>query len=246
MQCIRTIAILALILTGFVLPAQVQAGQTLTLASGAGYKRLVEELCAAFTKQSGIQTERLFGNMGQITAQAKASETIDMIIGDKKFLDATDLPSHGEQNIGKGRLVAAFAKESAVTSLDRLTDPAITRIAMPDGKKAIYGQAAREYLTAAGVWDKVQPKLLVAGTVPQVSTYVVTGEVDVGFINLTEARAITDKVGKTIVIDEQFHTPILIVARHLKAGAKDSPAALFSAFLQSAEARQIIDTNGLQ
>ena len=246
MQYIRTIAILALILSGFVLPAQVQAGETLTLASGAGYKRLVEELCSAFSKQSGVQTERLFGNMGQITAQAKASETVDIIIGDKKFLDATDLTFHGEQNIGKGRLVAAFAKGSAVTSLDRLTDPAIKRIAMPDGKKAIYGQAAREYLSAAGIWEKVQPKLLVAGTVPQVSTYVVTGEVDLGFVNLTEAKAIEDKAGKIIVIDEQYHTPILIVARHLKAAAKDSPALLFIAFLQSDQAREIIDRNGLQ
>jgi len=244
MQFIRTIGVLALILSGFVLP--VRAGEILTLASGAGYKRLVEELCSAFSKQSGMQTERLFGNMGQVTAQARESDTIDFIIGDKKFLDASDLSFDGEQIIGKGRLVAAFTRDSGITSLDQLTAPAVKRIAMPDAKKAIYGQAAREYLAAAGIWEKVQPKLLVTGTVPQVSTYVVTGEVDVGFINLTEARAIKDKVGQIVVIEEQLHAPILIVARHLKPGAKDSPAFLFTAFLQSDEARKIIARHGLQ
>jgi len=244
MHFIRTISILALILSGFVLPAQ--AAETLTLAAGAGYKRLVEELCTAYSAKTGVKTERLFGNMGQVTAQARESEAIDILIGDKKFLDATNLSFSGEQIIGKGRLVAAIARDSGITALDQLTAPAVERIAIPDTKKAIYGQAAREYLTKAGIWEQVQPKLLVAGTVPQVSTYVLTGEVDVGFINLTEALAIKDKVGKITIIDEQLHTPILIVARHLKADTKDSPASLFAAFLQSDQAREIIARNGLQ
>ena len=47
-----------------------------------------------------------------------------------------------------------------------------------------------KYLHNTGLWTPLQKKLLIVGTVPQVSTYLLSGEVDVGFINLTEAMAL--------------------------------------------------------
>jgi molybdate transport system substrate-binding protein len=129
----------------------------LIIAAGAGYKRLVEQTCAAFPAQSGIQVQQVFGNMGQLVPQVKESDKFDFILGDKSHLDSTDLAFSGERVIGKGKLVAATPKESKITSLDELTGEAVTRIAIADSKKAIYGHAATEYLTRKGLWEQVQP-----------------------------------------------------------------------------------------
>ncbi len=232
-----------LLLTVQVLP--LQAEETLNIASGAGYKRLVEQVCTAFTAKTDIQVQQVFGNMGQVVPQVKEGGNFDFILGDKSHLESTDLAFSGEYVLGKGRLVAVVAKGSAITSLDQLTDPSVSRIAIADSKKAIYGHAATEYLTRKGLWEKIQPKLLVVGTVPQVSAYVISGEVDIGFINQTEAMALEHKIGQLLPVDESLYSPILIVAKRLQQSPHAKAAEAFIAFLQTDEARDLIKQHGL-
>ena len=242
-RCARILV--CLLSLGLALSTPLKAEEGLVIAAGAGYKRLVEEACAAFTAQTSIPVQQVFGNMGQIVPQAKESGSFDFILGDKSHLETTDLVFSGEQVIGKGKLVVAVAKESKVRSLDELTSPLLTRIAIPDSKKAIYGHAATEYLQRKGLWEALQPKLLTVGTVPQVSAYVVSGEVDMGFINLTEAMAIESKVATIIAVDEQFYSPILIVAKRLQQSPHAKEADAFLAFLQSDAASALAKKHGL-
>ena len=221
------------------------AAETLTIASGAGYKRLVDQACTAFTAKTGIQVQRVFGNMGQVVAQVRESGNFDFILGDKAHLESTGLAFSGEYVFGKGKLVAAVAKGSKITNLDQLTEVTDNRVAIADPKKAISGHAATEYLKNKGIWEKMQPKLLVVGTVPQVSAYVLTSEVDVGFINLTEAMAIEKKVGLLLPMDENLYSPILIVAKRMQQSPHSQAADAFLAFLQTDEARILIKQNGL-
>jgi len=221
------------------------AGEALTLASGAGYKKLVTELSKVFTDKTGIEVRQIFGNMGQVIAQAEQSGQVDCVIGDKRFLDGATLSFGEEYLIGQGRLVAAAPKGSAVTRLEAMANPEIKRIAMPDPKKAIYGRSAAEYLAKSGMKDKVEGKLLVVGTVPQVSAYVVSGEVDLGFINMTDALAIKDKVGRLIEVDQALYEPIRIVAKTLKSAPDAAAAGKFGEFLQSEEAGKIVAKHGM-
>ena len=68
-----------------------------------------------------------------------------------------------------------------------LSAPGIGRIALPDAEKAIYGLAATEWMKSRGIHETLQAKLITAATVPQVTSYLVAGEVDAGFINVTDA-----------------------------------------------------------
>lgn len=221
------------------------AEDALIIASGAGYKRLVNETCAAFTARSGIQVQQIFGNMGQIGVQARESGDFDFVLGNKRHLEKTGLDFSGEYVVGKGKLVVAVAKTSRAETLDDITHPMVTRIAMPDSQKAIYGTAATEYLQAMGLWKSLQPKLLIVGTVPQVSAYVVSGEVDMGFVNLTEAMAIAPKVAKLISVDQRLYAPILIVAKRLQQSPHFKQSEAFIAFLHSEEAKALAQKHGL-
>jgi molybdate transport system substrate-binding protein len=85
----------------------------------------------------------------------------------------------------------------------------------------------------------------VVGTVPQVTAYVVSGEVDIGFINLTEAMAIAPKVGRLLPVDENLYSPILIVAKRMQQSPHAKAADAFIAFLQTEEALTLIQQHGL-
>jgi len=243
LYCTRCLSWLIMFI--FLLVPAARAEQGLTIAAGAGYKRLVEELCASYTTKTGVPVNKVFGNMGQITAQALESGAIDFIMGDKAFLDASKLLFAEEFIIGRGKLVAAAAKGTKIENLDALTEKGVQRIAIADSDKAIYGHAAKEFLTAKGIWQQIQPKLLVVGTVPQVTAYLLTGEVDVGFINLTEAHAIKDKVEMVFSIEERLYSPILIVAKRLQESPNIEAAASFVAFLQSEQAQTLLKKQGL-
>lgn len=63
------------------------AAEDITIAAGAGYKKMTLELIESFDKNGSINAT--FGNMHQITTQAKNSD-ISLLIGDKKLFDKTD------------------------------------------------------------------------------------------------------------------------------------------------------------
>lgn len=239
----RLMIALTLVLLSFA--SQALAADTLTLASGAGYKPVVEELAKVFEKESGITVERLYGNMGQIMGMIRESGKVDLVAGDKRYLDGTDLKFSGELVLGKGRLVLATAKASPVRSLADLSKPEVKRVAMPDPQKAIYGRAAEEYMESAGLKDKLKDKLLVVATVPQVSAYVLSGEVDAGFINVTDALPIKDKIGVVLPVDEAAYKPILIVAKPLAQAPHAVAVERFAAFMNGKTAKDILAKHGL-
>ena len=219
--------------------------EELMIAAGAGYKHMLDDACATFTAQTGMQVRKVYGNMGQIIAQAKEGGNFDFVIGDKHHLENKGLVFTGEYILGKGKLVAVVPKDSTIQSLDALTSPQVKRVALPDSSKAIYGHAATEYLQHQGLWDKLQSKLLIVGTVPQVSAYVLSGEVDLGFINMTDALVIAPKIGKIMPVDEQLYSPILIVAERLKDSPHAQASAAFIAFWQSDAGKAVAKKYGL-
>jgi molybdate transport system substrate-binding protein len=81
-------------------------------------------------------------------------------------------------------------------------------------------------------------------TVPQVATYLINGEVDVGFINLSVALIHKDRLGGYILIDELSYAPIYIVAATLKKEGC-SEIGEFVEFLKSDYSKKILKDSGL-
>ncbi len=229
----------------------------LLIMAGAGYKRPVEALCADFTRETGIAVERSYGNLQQIFAQARASGRVDVLIGDADFIDhAKDLNLPQRQMLGQGKLVLAWRRKLlGRRSPDPITDPVrdlpqMQSITLPNPKQAIYGRAAEQWLEAKGLWAPLQDKLKIVQTVPQVSAYLTSGQIDAGFMNLTEALAVKGQLGGFITLQPgaDSYAPIDIVAAFPIAGAQPESAASrtqFAQFLQGAAAQAILRNAGL-
>ena len=212
------------------------------IATAAGYKKPVMEVIAAF-EESGEKVEALFGNMQQVITQAKNGK-IDIVIGDKSYLDKSTLPIQSYQAVGKGRVVLAYAKERRLERAEDLTKEEIRKVAIPQPGKAIYGTAGEAFLRHTLLYEKIEDKLYIVAKVPQVVAYLVTGEVDAGIINLTAALANKEKLGGYILVDEESYAPIEITAAKLEDCQNESCEA-FLKFMATPKAQEIFRKYGL-
>ena len=240
-RCFTLILALAL-----VLPAGASASDNVVLAAGAGYKKMVNALAEAYTNKTGKHLDLIYGNMGKVTTLAKESGKVDVVLGDSQYLlKKAALPVSAQTELGRGKLVLAFAKGSTFSTAADLDNPAAKRIALPDTSKAIYGKAAREYLKSTNRLPDIQPRLVEVATVPQVFSYLATNEVDMGFLNLTHALNVSDKLGGFVVLDVKDYAPISIIAAVLANAPDKEEAQAFLDFVQTAEAQAIVRANGL-
>lgn len=221
--------------------------EDLMIAAGAGYKKPVQEIIDSFTVKTGLQVATIFGNLQMVASQAKESGEVAAIIGDKKFLKQLNatVSFSSYAPLGKGILVLAFREGLDIKSVSDIQLPMVKSVFMPEEGKAIYGIAGKEALESLGYLKTVAPKLTQVATVPQVLSYLLTGEADVGFINLTEALASKDKLGGFLVVDAKAYKPIDIVAGTVK-GFEEKPAnKQFLEFLKTPTVQAIAQKYGL-
>jgi len=215
----------------------------LKIAVAAGYKKPMLTIMKEY-KKTGKSVDAFFGNMKQISTQAKQTDAA-LIIGDKNFLyQKSKLDIKGHQILGLGKVVVAYSKKTKLSSISELTRKDISKIAMPQPQKAIYGVAGEEFLKKSNLYEKIKDKLLVVSTVPQVVTYIVANEVDAGIINLTAALANKEKIGGFIEVDQKEYSKIEIIAAKL-IDCNTAECEKFLAFLQSPFSKEIFTKYGL-
>lgn len=214
------------------------------IASGAGYKKPIMEVVKLYEVSKGIKVEPIFGNMKQISSQAKSSD-IALLIGDKKFLSQKSGLDFVKYNfLGKGYVVLAYAQGIKLDKVEDIAQERIKKVAMPAPKKAIYGIAGKEFLISSKLDERIKNKLYVVATVPQVANYLITKEVEAGIINLTAALSFKDKLGGYIKVDENSYSPIDIVAGEL-SNCDTSICKDFVEFLQSSGVKKIFQKYGM-
>jgi len=223
----------------------VGAQESILVAGGAGYKRPIDELAQSFEAASKIKVERFYGHMGQVLNQARASGKVAIVFGEQDVLEKAEKISFSQYlPLGEGRLVLAWPKSRAFKNINDVAAENVTRIAVADTKQAIFGKAAIEYLHHSGLWPRVEKRLLEVATVPQVSAYLVSGEVDAGFINLTEALALQDKIGGYKEIPAGEYSPIHITAGVVAGQESESVRSLIK-YMQTPAVGEILRRYGL-
>jgi len=214
------------------------------IASAAGYKRPINELAKLFEHEKNIKINPMFGNMQQISEQIKNSDKISIFFGDEDFINKLKIKYTTKVELGDGILVLVASQGKSILKIEDLLSENIKKIAMPDSKKTIYGIATNETLVHLRLQEKLHEKVMMFQTIPQVSSYIVSGDVDAGFINKTDYLGIKDKVGNSIEVNPKFYNPIKIVGVVLD-GKNNQEVQTFLTFLESPKAKAILKNNGL-
>lgn len=235
-------SVLAAITVLFMAPSLSTAAE-ITVATAAGYKKPMNEVYTAFTDASGIKVESAFGNIKQIEAQAKQNPDIQMLVGDWDFIKPMGF-SKDHQQLGQGKLILVGPKDSSIENIEGLSSDSIQKIAIGDRKSTIYGKAAIECLTAHNLLNEVNVKLMEVSTLPQVSTYVLTGEVDAGFVNLSEAMSHANRFSQPIEMPQSCYRPIDLSIVPID-GRTTVEGQAFLDFLASDKTKEILKRHGL-
>lgn len=220
------------------------AADTLLLAAGAGYRKPMLELLESFSKASGMRAEASFGNMKQVETQAQQNPDIAFIVGDRVFLEPMQLVERYVP-LGQGRLVVVVPRGQTISGMADLKEDRFKRIAVADRAKAVYGKAATTCMERLGLTKALASRLQEVATVPQVSTYVATGEVDAGFVNLTEALALEGRIGARLDAPASCYDPIELSLGVVKNRGDSAAARAFVDYLATPEARRVLERHGL-
>ncbi|CAG8999876.1 MAG: hypothetical protein CENE_01859 [Candidatus Celerinatantimonas neptuna] len=226
-----------------IVPTGVFASQ-ITITSGAGYRQLVIDIAANCQKEDDLTINASYGNFGQMLAHIKMTGMIQAVISDQSFFSDNHVQASRYYPIGYGTLVLAWRKGLLLKSSQDLKRQDIKRIAIPNLKKALYGKAGKQYLQSSHLFSTIKPKLYVVATVPQVTSYLVTGEVDAGFTNLTDIQRVKNDIGGYLIIRHGYH-PIKIVTGILKGHDTSDAITRYQQCITSKTVKEIAKRHGL-
>ena len=217
-------------------------------AVASNFAIAMEPLVAEFELQSDHEVIVSYGSTGKHFAQLVNGAPFDLFLAADseraRRLEESGVGIAGTRFVyALGTLVLwgidpALRVEDA-KSLEQLN---IRFLAMANPRTAPYGLAAEQFLKHIGQWENLQSRIVRGENVSQAYSFVRSGNADMGFIALSQARhAQGDNTGWYWQIPSEYHDPIEQQAIRLN----DSRGAVaFLEFLRGAKAREIITANG--
>lgn len=190
------------------------------IAAASDLQFAVEEIAAAFSAETGKAVRLSFGSTGNFARQIREGAPFQIFMAaDEQFI--FDLARDGfTRDKGDlyaiGRIVVTvppgspLAPDGTLDSLrTALAEGRITRFAIANPDHAPYGMRAREALQHAGLWDDIQPFLVLGENVSQAAQFALSGNAEGGIVALSLARApqIAPR-GSHGLIPEAFHAPL--------------------------------------
>jgi len=141
-------------------------------------------------------------------------------------------------------LAAPATSPSHLLTFKDLTKPEVKLIAIGNPRTVPAGQYAQAILTSLGLWDTLQPKLLLAANVRQTLTYVARGEVDAGLVYATDAQSAGRAVRVVAVAPEGSAPPIRYSIAAVKASQQPTLAGAFVNVALGEVGQQILKAHG--
>jgi molybdate transport system substrate-binding protein len=235
----------------FIAGQTAHAGEKITIAAAADLKFALDEIVVLFEKaHPADRVETIYGSSGKFQTQIRQGAPFDLYfsadIAYPRALKEEGFAASEVQPYAVGRIVLwSPSRDAARMTIAGLADSSIRKIAIANPKHAPYGKRAEEALKAAGVWGKVEGKLVYGENVAQAAQFVQTGNAQAGIVALSLALSPElARQGSYALISDTLHQPLeqgFIVTKR----AADNPLArAFARFMAGQEARAVMTRYG--
>lgn len=222
------------------------------VAVAANFADAAEELAGKYGAASGNKVVITTGATGKLYAQIKEGAPFHILLSadqktPKKLGDeqAAVADSSFTYAVGKLALWSADTNRIGSDGAASLSADDVQHIAIANPELAPYGVAAQETLQALGLWDKLQPKIVMGENIGQTHSMVASGNAELGFVAYSAVLNPKKPAGGSHwVVPQESFKPIKQDAILLNAGAENAAAKGFLDYLKSAEAKALIESYG--
>jgi molybdate transport system substrate-binding protein len=245
---------LAVLGAAWCLATPAAGGEAPAVAAAADLKFAMEEIAARFAAETGRRVTLTFGSTGNFARQIEQGAPFQIFLSaDEEYvLRLADLG----KTEGRGALYAVgrivlMAPTGSPLAADptlgdlaaALVDGRLKKFAIANPAHAPYGRRAEEALRAAGLWDRLKPRLVLGENVAQAAQFATAGGAQGGIIAYSLALAPTvARLGAFALIPESRHSPLR--QRMVLLRGAGSTAQAFYRFMQAPPARAILTRYG--
>ena len=224
----------------------------LMVSAASSLTNAFQDIGKAYEKQRpGTRVLFNFGASGQLLQQiARGAPTDVFASADEVSMNRAQeqnlVVSSSRANFAVNRLLLVLPGDSTlrIEKLQDLTGPQVQRIALGNPDTVPVGRYAKAALEKAGVWNALQPKYVYTQNVRQSLDYVFRGEVEAGFVYLTDA-AVSPVTVRT-ALEVRTDKPIVYPIAAVKGYGNENRAIDFIAFVRSDTGQKILDKYGFQ
>jgi len=234
--------------------AQSTSGRAPLVAAASDLNFALTDLAADFARAHGVRVELVFGSSGLLTRQILDGAPFELFLSaDEPYIDqvvAAGLARDRGVPYAIGRLVlfapngSPLSPAQGLDGLSRLVASGrVTRFAIANPAHAPYGRAAERTLRKHGLWDRLQPALVLGDNVSQAAQFATTGGAVGGLIaySLAVSPAMNDR-GSYALIPSDDHPPL--VQRMVRLGRSRTTIDRFYEYLQQPAARAVFERYG--
>jgi molybdate transport system substrate-binding protein len=176
-----------------------QSPTEIFVAAASDLKFAMEEMIQEFHKDHPeIIVKVTYGSSGNFYSQLSNQAPFDLFfsadIGYPRKLSEQGLILPGTEFLyGVGQLVLWVPKSSLIDverlQLEAVRQKSVHHIALANPKHAPYGKAAEAALRSAGLWEAVQPIVVLGENVSQALQFIQSGNAEIGIVALSLALA---------------------------------------------------------
>jgi molybdate transport system substrate-binding protein len=241
-------ALVALLLLALVAPAPPALAGELTVSVAVSMKEAVEQIGRRFVQPRPDVTLRYnLGASGELQKQIEAGAPVDVFVSaGPRQMDELErqrlVDSATRRAFARNVLVVIKPADSRI-DLARASDVAgarVRRVVIGNPRTVPAGQYAEESLRALGLWDRLQPRLILADNVRQALEYVARGEVDAGVVYATDASVRAGRVVVAFRLPDDSHAPVVYPVAVVTASRARALATAFVEAMAGADARAVL------
>jgi molybdate transport system substrate-binding protein len=220
--------------------------KTIRVGAASDLAQAFTDVGVAFEKKSGIKPNFNFSSSGLLAKQIEQGAPFFLFAAaNKSFVDqvvkAGKCDAQTAALYSRGRLVL-WSKSGAPAKLTDIVDPKYKRIGIANPDHAPYGNAAKQALEKAGIYDQVKDRLVLGENISATMTYAKEGSVDVAFVALSLAISTDAQLYSPVELD--LHDPLEQTMVVCGKGGEADAARQLAAFIVSDEGRAIMERYG--
>jgi len=163
----------------------------LTVAAAADLNFALEEIARPFRDaHPGVDLRIAYGSSGNFFTQIRNQAPFDLLLSaDIDYPRRLAASPAAVFTYAVGRIVVWVPAGSPLDPATALRAPGLRRLAIANPEHAPYGRAAQAALRALGLYDSLQPKLVLGESIAQTFQFVQSGAADAGIVALSLAMA---------------------------------------------------------